>query len=246
MAANERLRTTMLDRGETPESVATQLKVDPKTVERWIGGRVPYTRTRHSLAKLLQADETYLWPGSKSAHQLAGLSESEILTVYPHRWAVPRDAWSRLFDEAEEEIGILVFGGYNISDDPGLRQMLKSKAEEGLRVRILLGDPDGPEVAARGRDEGIDESLAAKVRNSIVNFRRLGDGVEIRLHRTTLYNSIYRGDDELLVNSHIYGMAATDAPVMHLKQIVGGSMVTTYLESFERVWDGARPLDDGD
>ena len=245
MAPNERLRAVMLERGETPESIATAVRVDPKTVERWIAGRLPYTRTRYTLAKLLQSDETYLWPGSKTAHQMAGISESEILTVYPHRWAVPRDAWSHLFDGAEEEIGILVFSGYFIGDDPGMRQILRSKAEDGVRVRILLGDPDSAHLAARGEDEGIGEALAAKVRNTIVNLRPLSDVLEIRLHGTTLYNSIFRGDDELLVNSHIYGMAASEAPVMHLKQVAGGGMVTTYLSSFERVWGVARPLDDG-
>ena len=34
------------------------------------------------------------------------------------------------------------------------------------------------------------------------------EGVEFRFHRTILYNSIYRGDDHLLVNTHIYGVPA--------------------------------------
>ena len=58
-----------------------------------------------------------------------------------------------------------------------------------------------------------------------------------------LYNSIYRADGELLVNSHIYGFPASQAPVMHLRRVAGGTMVTTYLESFERVWSEAHPLD---
>jgi hypothetical protein len=31
---------------------------------------------------------------------------------------------------------------------------------------------------------------------------------QIRLHDTPLYNSIYRFDDELLVNTHVYGLLA--------------------------------------
>lgn len=86
--------------------------------------------------------------------------------------------------------------------------------------------------------------MAAKIRNVFVLYRSIRglDGVEIRLHRTTLYSSIYRGDDQLLVNSHIYGVPAVDAPVMHLRRVAGGDMVSTYLESFERVWDDATPL----
>jgi hypothetical protein len=67
--------------------------------------------------------------------------------------------------------------------------------------------------------------------------------VQFRLHSTVLYNSIYRADDELLVNPHVYGAAASQAPVMHLRRVAGGGMVRTYLDSFERVWSRARPLD---
>ncbi|WP_156184800.1 hypothetical protein [Allosalinactinospora lopnorensis] len=38
------------------------------------------------------------------------------------------------------------------------------------------------------------------------------------------------------------GSTAANAPVLHLRKIAGGSMVTTYLDSFERVWNHARPL----
>ena len=45
------------------------------------------------------------------------------------------------------------------------------------------------------------------------------ENVEIRLHGTILYNSIYRADEQLLVNTHIFGLAASDAPVFHLRKI---------------------------
>jgi hypothetical protein len=69
------------------------------------------------------------------------------------------------------------------------------------------------------------------------------DAFELRLHNTVLYNSIYRGDDELLVNTHAYGVGAAEAPVLHLQRVAGGGMVTTYLQSFDRVWSEARPLE---
>jgi hypothetical protein len=66
---------------------------------------------------------------------------------------------------------------------------------------------------------------------------------EFRMHRTVLYNSIYRADDRILVNTHVYGVPAAYAPVLHLRRVAGGEMVNTYLDSFEKVWDGASPLD---
>jgi hypothetical protein len=101
-------------------------------------------------------------------------------------------------------------------------------------------------VDERGATEGIGGSgLVAKVRCSLALFQRLlaEPGVEIRLHGTVLYNSIYRADDQLLVNRHIYGVMANNAPVFHLRKTQAGEMANTYLESVERVWDGAAPYE---
>lgn len=243
--ANERLRAALLERGVSLDDFAAAIKVDPKTAERWITkGRTPYRKHRYAAASFLEVDESYLWPEALSPEQVVAASESEVVTVYPHRWAVPRDAWGRLFREAEAEIGILVFSGLFIAEDSGIMRLLADKAKAGVRVRILLGDPDSQAVADRGTDEGIELGMAAKINAVLVHYKRLqADGVEIRLHRTVLYNSIYRGDDQLLVNTHIYGEPASNAPVFHLRRVAGGDMVTTYMDSFERVWEQATPLD---
>lgn len=241
--ANERLRATLLQRGLTPDRLAELVEVDAKTVERWVGGRVPYRRHRYAVATQLQVEESYLWPQALSTAQLADAAESEILTVYPHRWTVPRDIYGQLFGEAEEEIGVLVFSGTFLVDDPGMLALFSAKARSGVRIRLLLGDPDSPEVLARSQQEGVEDALVARIRNALVLYRPLLalDGVELRLHSTPLYNSIYRADDELLVNTHVFGASATVAPVMYLRRVAGGDMVSMYLESFERVWSQATP-----
>jgi transcriptional regulator with XRE-family HTH domain len=242
---NERLRAALLERGMTPAALANAIQVDPKTVERWITlGREPYRKHRYAVAALLGVDESFLWPNALSREQVAAASESEIIAVYPHRWAVPRDTWQRLLDAAEREIGILVYAGLFLAEDAGMLQLLAHKARDGVRVRLLLGDPNSPNVAQRGTDEGIDEAIVAKIRNVLVLYRPLlgVENVEVHLHDTVLYNSIYRADDQVLVNAHVYGRPAADAPVLHLRRVAGGDMVTAYLESFDRVWARATPL----
>jgi hypothetical protein len=133
-----------------------------------------------------------------------------------------------------------------LAEDTGIQRLLEEKARAGVRVRVrvLLGEPDGSAIAQRGEEEGIGDAIGAKARNAIALYRPLRqiDGVEFRLHDTILYNSIYRADDELLVNTHVYGNAASNAPVFHLRGVAGGDMVALYRDSFERVWDGAKPL----
>jgi transcriptional regulator with XRE-family HTH domain len=243
---NERLRAALLQRGATPAELAEAIGVDAKSVERWITqGRTPYRRHRFAAASFLGAEETYIWPEALSPEQSKAASQSEIVELYPHRWSVPADLWKRIFEAAQQDISILVFSGFFLADDPSMIKLLSDKAKAGVRVRILLGDPESDAVAQRGRDEGLDDLLAAKIRNVIVLYKSLRavEGTEFRLHGTTLYNSLYRADDQLIVNTHVYGAMASQAPVFHLRKIPGGEMMSTYLESFDKVWGQATPLD---
>ena len=117
---NERLRALLLERRVTPAKLAEVVQVDAKTVERWIvKGRVPYRRHRYEVAAFFGVDESYIWPDALNSDQVAAASESEIVAVYPHRWAVPRDSWGHLFERAEHEIGILVYSACSWPKTPG-------------------------------------------------------------------------------------------------------------------------------
>ncbi len=243
---NERLRALLLERGKTPDQLAEAVRVDAKTVERWITrGRLPYRRHRFEVASFLGVDEAYIWPDALGKDEIAAVSESEIVAVWPHRSEVPRDVWEHLFSQAEGEIGVLVYAGLFLSEDAGIQKIFKDKAATGARVRILLGDPDSQVVADRGDDEGIGDTVPAKVRNALALYRPLRqvEGVEFRLHRTVLYNSIYRADDQVLVNTHLFGVTAAHAPVWHLRKLPAGELASLYIDSFERVWETATPLD---
>jgi hypothetical protein len=140
--------------------------------------------------------------------------------------------------------GLVVYSGLFLSEDAGIQKMFKDKAKAGVRVRILLGDPDSQVVTDRGEDEGVGDAMAAKIRNALTLYRSLGavENIEIRLHRTVLYNSIYRADDQVLVNQHAYGISAAQAPVFCLSNTGSGEMAILYFDSLERVWASSTPL----
>ena len=240
---NEPLRQALLRARLREDDVAARLGVDPKTVRRWLNGRVPYPHNRAAIAELVGADEADLWP--EAGGPLAARTRSEELgTVYPHRWAVPREIWARLFGLAEHEIDILAYSALFLAEDAGILRILADKGRSGVTVRIALGDPDGPSVAERGKEEGIGDAMAAKIRNALILYGplRAVANVEIRLHRTVLYNSIYRADNQLLINQHTYGTPAAQASVFCLCDTEGGEMAALYLDSFERVWSSSAPL----
>ena len=111
-----------------------------------------------------------------------------------------------------------------------------------MKVRILLGDPDSAAVILRGLEEGLGEGMASRVSLSLryLDGLRDVDGIEVRVHETTLYNSILRSDDTLLANTHVYGAPAAQSPVLHLRRVPGGTVFDHYAGSFERIWQDSR------
>ena len=240
---NENLRRAMLRARLREDDVAARLDVDPKTVRRWLEGRVPYPGNRAALAALVGADEAALWPEAGGPLAIHARPD-ELGRVYPHRWVVPRETWVRFFASAEQEIGILAYSALFLAEDAGLLGIISDKARAGVRVRIALGDPDSARIAERGAEEGIGDAMAAKVRNALTLFRPLCtvSNIEMRLHQAILYNSIYRADDQLFINQHTYGVPASHSPVFLLGAVSRGDMANTYLGSFEHVWtDAQRP-----
>lgn len=242
---NDTLRRALTEARLRETDVAAALGVDPKTVQRWLSGRVPHPRHRWAVSDLLRREEEELWP---SEDGFGGPICREIKASYPHRSAVPRETWRKLFANAEREISILVYAALFLAEDVELVRLIADRARAGVTVRLLLADPESSRVAERGAEEGIGTAVAARVQNALALFRPLleTDGVQARQHGTVLYNSIFRADDEMLINPQVHGIAAAYAPVLHLRHNEPRGMFTTYAESFERIWTDATAKPVGD
>ncbi|MEU5598155.1 helix-turn-helix transcriptional regulator [Streptomyces sp. NPDC020298] len=247
--SNERLRSALLAAGMTIQRLAEEIDVNPKTIERWITkGKVPYRRHQYATATALKVDVTTLWDDDRAVESAADLTKAEIVNVYPHRHTVPPNLWREIYAQAENNLDVLVYSGLFLSEDPVFLDLLKEKVKGTTQARILLGDPDCEAVRQRGIDEG-HRIMDGKIRNALVNYRPLLKShpeIGFRLHATTLYNSIYRSDDEMLVNPHVYGIGAYMAPVFHLRRLPGGGLFDTYANSIEQTWGSARQVTEQD
>ncbi|AUA11827.1 hypothetical protein CFP59_03945 [Streptomyces malaysiensis subsp. malaysiensis] len=190
-------------------------------------------------------EESFLWPVAKSRAGQSGVGVGiELVGTYQNRASVPRDLWLSLLQGAQERIDVLVFSGtFFAQSNPHVAKMLTERAAAGTQVRLCFGDPQGQAVAIRGREEGIGDTLAAKIRASLTYYRPLlpEAGCEVRLHDTTLYNSLFRYDDNLMVNPHVWGQPASANPLFHLKRAEANGWFDNYAHSFDAVWVGARP-----
>jgi Helix-turn-helix domain len=244
MATNERLRGSLATAQLKATDVAERLGVDPKTVERWITrGRLPHRSHRVAVAQALQVDEAYLWPEVLHAPATQSASVAELLELHPSRAAVPHDVWQQLIGSTHEAMDVLTYAGTFLFEQHDICTVMRNKAAQGVRCRFLIGDETSKAVKRRAIEEGTPGGLQGRIQ---VYRRSLRDvvglsGVEVRTHSTTLYNSLFRFDQDLMVNPQAYGEPAGHSPVLHLRRVPGGRIWDHYMRSFEAVWDAATP-----
>lgn len=243
---NERLRAAIAADGLSIQEFSEKVGVDPKTVDRWISrDRIPHRAHRMNAARILGKTDVFLWPATDSDPRARSATRAEFVDLYPSRASLPVSTWQELIDSAGEAIDLLAFAGSFLHDSiPEFAERIAERARNGVRVRLLFGDPDSPAVALRGDEEGIGALMAARCDLTwkyLAPFTSGKAGIEARKHGSTLYASLFRFDDQLLVNPHALGAPAGHSPMMHVNRIPGGRLFAHYMESFERTWQAAKP-----
>lgn len=237
--SNERLRSALTAAGMCPRDLAERVEVDVKTVERWISnGRSPHRRTRAAVAALLHADERHLWPGATPDHHVEASTEQEFVAFHANRNAIPPQRWLDLAASATEAIDIWAFAASFLHDSlDGFFDIVSERAAAGVAVRLLFGNPTSDAVKLRGL--GLGDGLASRCANSWIYLQPyLGrPGIDTRQHHSSLYASVYRFDNTMLVNTHTLGTAAARSPLLEFKQIAGGRLFDQYLNSFILCWN---------
>ena len=123
-------------------------------------------------------------------------------------------------------------------------KMLTAATERGVVIRFIVGDPDSAAVTQRGEEEQIGSSLAARCHMTLARLQSLVDaaGLEIRAHATPLYTSMFRADDTLIANPHLYGAPASDNPAIFIRRDDAPELWRDHQLAFERVWNTACPI----
>lgn len=244
---NERLRVAMTAKSMEVETLARSVGVDPKTVQRWLRGRMPHPRHRWKTCDLLGQSEQELWPevslGASGAHHT-----SEIVAAYAHRADAPSQLWSGILNQVRISIDLLGCAMlFYPEQHPNLVQVLEKKCAGGIRVRIMLADPDCAEVMARDALEGLGGTLPGRIRSTVRHLEPIlsNPAVEIRYHSVPLYNALYRFDDQMLVTPYVYRLHGYQHPLLHLKRLGPAGIFESYAQQFEVIWTDSRPTPNG-
>lgn len=242
---NERLRTAMDHAGLTPEQAARLSGVDPKTVQRWLSGRVPHPRHRFRLADELGENEEFLWPGVRRQQSSSSTAAAELVAAYPYRADVHLSRWWDLIIKAQRQIDLLGYTLYFLPHQhPQLVDVLLAKCAAGCKIRIVIADPESEHVRRRDEEEHEAITLVARIQSSLQAFTPLFEcpGTEFRYQDAPLYNSLFRFDDEMFVTPHLYATPGRAAPLMHLKRLGPNGMFSRFAAHFEGLWADSEPM----
>ena len=98
-------------------------------------------------------------------------------------------------------------------------------------------DPSSESARCRGEEESISKSLPSRCALTLDRLAPLAarDGIELRVHSTTLYASMFQIDDSLIANHHILGSTASDNPAIQLTRSAGENLLNTYADAFNLI-----------
>lgn len=182
--ANDRLRTAILAANLDVDRLAAAVGVDPKTADRWISKeRVPHRKTRHRILEVLGGREEDLWP-ALAADLRPAPTESELVHLYESRSAITRTGWEALLNGVEDSMDMLVFSGAFLVEQYNFVPFVRTKAEAGVRFRLLVGNESAAAVMQRAVEEGTPGGLEGRIqlmRRYLSEVVEL-NGVEIRTH----------------------------------------------------------------
>ncbi|MBV9689109.1 MAG: helix-turn-helix transcriptional regulator [Ktedonobacteraceae bacterium] len=242
--SNERLRQAMIAAHVDIDTITEATNVDPKTVQRWLNGRVPHARHRWKVAELLKEHEDFLWPADEDVIPTT-THTSEVIAAYAHRSDVLAHAWWQLFLRAKERIDLLGYAMLFLPEQhPYLVDLLKEKAQASCKVRIAIADPSSTNVQMRDEEELLGGTLSAHIQTTLYYFRELCNynNIEIHYHATPMYNSIFHCDNEMFVTPHLYSLPGSKAPLLHLRRLGQHGIFENFATHFERIWATTTPV----
>lgn len=223
--ANERLHAAILHAGIDLDDLAIQAHVDTKTVSRWLGGRIPHARVRFKVAQILGVEPDTIWPDTTPTARPRD-DRRELAGIWAHANDIRAPDWKTLLSQAREQIDLLATTLHPIITAAGTTDLLREKADQGARVRVLIAHPESIWLAALAQLHGyprddhgrstIDLQLL-EVRERLQQFAGL-PRIEIREHWAPCTTSLFRFDGHLLARLHLHVQPGDASPLIHLQQ----------------------------
>jgi transcriptional regulator with XRE-family HTH domain len=249
------VRVSAYERGqyEVPhaiaELIAAEFDLPILSVRRelglWVPSEADLAELQHFADPSSLADDVLIGEVIRRYQQR---TDREIIEVFPQRSQVPRELWTRLLQGSRSEIFL---GGYTNyffwTEHAHFSDLLRRKAEDGVRVRILVGDPEHEVTQRREQVENAALTVSTRIKITLDELAKLGEvpGIEARFSNLNadahVSRSIFRFDREALISEHIAERLGHGSLTFHLKRLQDDGPFDQYVAHAEHLWEGGRP-----
>ena len=214
------LQSRLGEAGLTPEEFAAIVGVDPKTVQRWLLGRVPYRRHRATIARALDTSEHELWPDDVSApaasSEDAGPAGSGDVVA----------SWGGAGQDGAPDLGELLVPGAGAVDvlDAGRRLLVDDRLIAGL---IETAGPSSP--------VRVLVDLPGRELRPLIGVAHL----DLRVIDDAGGPALIRAGDRMLVYLDLPGRVDQAPPLLELHDSSEDGLFARYIDHFADLWGQA-------
>ncbi|MFI5754300.1 helix-turn-helix domain-containing protein [Streptomyces sp. NPDC051569] len=167
----------------------------------------------------------------------------EVVRVYSAQAAAREEI--RYQARSAAQLDVLAVRGLGLIglNDSLLRACLpREQGGKGLRVRVLLLDPDSAALARRAAEIGESaESLASGVRLTEARLRELADTADVRVYRYGLLPTwrVIRMDSTMFVGAFDAGWEGHESATYKVTETAGGPLFRGFCRMFEAIIETA-------
>lgn len=242
----QRFDQLLLKKYKSQDQFCTELDIDPKSLRGWRDGKiVPRRASMEKVAKYFDVEVFELFPeyGTPKSPALA-----EMSNAWARRSESPAGFWWKLVKHAEKNIDLLGYAMQFLHEDHNeVVPLLRRKAKEGCRVRIVMPAPGIRAEQDRAMEQALRKSLSVPPERSGLPKDAIGYGPppvsypDVRLQKSPMSISISRFDDDMLVSTNLYNQHGRLAPLFHLHLGEGDGIFKAYLQNFDEIFHASIP-----
>jgi transcriptional regulator with XRE-family HTH domain len=244
--ANDLLITAIRESGLELSDIAQIAEVDPRTVQRWLGGRTPHPRYRQKLAGALKTSEGELWPDAVSVRRKD--DADEIVSAWAQRNDPGAPDWRALLRAAEQHVDLLGYSLSQMLEARGAIKQLTSRARDGCQIRIAIANPRSEHVLQAELAQRSSGRLVSRITAARALIQELAGQpqIQVREHSVATTHTILRFDDDMLLTIHACGLPGFRAPVLQLRRRRDYGIFDQLARHFEDVWAASSAIEMAD
>jgi hypothetical protein len=131
-----------------------------------------------------------------------------------------------------------------VAGTPQPRKGSQAKAEQGCKIRFLIGDPDSEVTRRREEVENVPLTVSTRIRITLSEIEQVRNvpGIEARFGDEHIAMSVFRFDSEMLVTPHLAKLVGHDSPMTHLRRYQDDGLFDRFSYHASELWSNGRDV----